>query len=186
MVDSISHLYFSYDFVLSTERSDGVVETVRNDLTEGVIWKKLLAFAMPVFLGNVFQQLYNMADSVIVGWFLGDQALAAVSSSANLIFMMVGFFNGVAMGAGILIARHFGARDYEEMEKAIHTDVAFGLCTGMLLTVLGVIFTPTILQWMGTPADVLPESISYFRYYFYGAVFTVMYNIFCRHFACYG
>lgn len=154
------------------------METVRNDLTEGVIWKKLLAFAMPVFLGNVFQQLYNMADSVIVGWFLGDQALAAVSSSANLIFMMVGFFNGVAMGAGILIARHFGARDYEEMEKAIHTDVAFGLCTGMLLTVLGVIFTPTILQWMGTPADVLPESISYFRYYFYGAVFTVMYNIF--------
>lgn len=150
----------------------------RNNLTEGPIWKNLILFALPVLLGNIFQQLYNTADSLIVGWFLGDEALAAVSSSGNLIFMFVGFFNGTAMGAGVLIARYFGAKDHDAMEKAIHTDIAFGLCTGVLITVLGVSFTPTILRWMGTPENVLPNSISYFRFYFCGATFTVMYNIF--------
>ncbi len=154
------------------------MDSPRNTLTEGPIWKNLIWFALPVFFGNVFQQLYNTIDSLIVGQYLGDQALAAVSSSGNLIFMFVGFFNGVAMGAGVIIARYFGARDYKAMEKAIHTDIAFGLCTGVLLTILGIIFTPTILSWMGTPADVLPNSISYFRLYFCGAIFTVMYNIF--------
>ena len=149
-----------------------------NNLTEGSIWKNILLFALPVLLGNIFQQLYNTMDSLIVGNFLGDNALAAVSSSGNLIFMFVGFFNGVAMGAGVIIARAYGAKDYDSMQKAIHTDVAFGLVTGVLITVLGVAFTPTILGWMGTPADVLPNSISYFRYYFLGGIFTVMYNIF--------
>lgn len=150
----------------------------RNSLTEGSIWKRMLLFALPVLLGNVFQQFYNAFDSWTVGNFLGDDALAAVSSSGSLIFMMVGFFNGVAMGAGVIIARYYGARDYEAMRKAIHTDVAFGLTSGVVLTVAGVIFTPTILQWMGTPTDVLPQSVTYFRYYFCGAIFTVMYNIF--------
>lgn len=154
------------------------MDSNRNTMTEGTIWKKLIWFALPVFFGNVFQQLYNTIDSLIVGQYLGDQALAAVSSSGNLIFMFVGFFNGVAMGAGVIIARYYGARDYDSMDKAIHTDIAFGLCTGVLLTILGVIFTPTVLQWMGTPEDVLPNSISYFRLYFCGALFTVMYNIF--------
>ena len=154
-----------------------ILNSNRNALTEGPIWKGLICFALPVFFGNVFQQLYNTIDSLIVGQYLGDQALAAVSSSGNLIFMFVGFFNGVAMGAGVIIARYYGARDREAMEKAIHTDIAFGLCTGVLLTILGVVFTPTILQWMGTPEDVLPSSISYFRLYFCGAIFTVMYNI---------
>ena len=149
-----------------------------NNLTEGSIWKNILLFALPVLLGNIFQQLYNTMDSLIVGNFLGDNALAAVSSSGNLIFMFVGFFNGVAMGAGVIIAQAYGAKDYDSMQKAIHTDVAFGLVTGVLITVLGVAFTPTILGWMGTPADVLPNSISYFRYYFLGGIFTVMYNIF--------
>ena len=150
----------------------------KQSLTEGSIWKKMLLFALPVFLGNVFQQFYNAFDSWCVGNFLGDDALAAVSSSGSLIFMMVGFFNGMSMGAGVIIARHFGAKDYESMKKAIHTDVAFGLVAGTVLTVLGVTFTPTILRWMGTPADVLPQSISYFRCYFWGAIFSVMYNIF--------
>ena len=149
----------------------------KGDLTRGSIAKKLIFFVLPIFFSNVFQQLYNTADSLIVGQFLGDKALAAVSSSGNLIFMFVGFFNGVAMGAGVLIARHYGAKDYRAVERAIHTDVAFGLVTGAVLTVLGVVFTPTILGWMGTPADVLPQSVSYFRFYFCGAVFTVMYNI---------
>ena len=138
----------------------------------------MLLFALPVFWGNVFQQLYNAFDAWCVGNYIGDNALAAVSSSGSLIFMMVSFFNGVAMGAGVVISRAFGAKDYDGMGKAIHTAIAFGLVTGALLTVAGVVLTPLILQWMGTPPEVLPESISYFRYYFCGAIFTVMYNIF--------
>ena len=150
----------------------------RISLTEGSIWKSILLFALPVFLGNVFQQLYNAFDAWCVGNYIGDDALAAVSSSGSLIFMMVSFFNGVAMGAGVIIARSFGAKQYDAMQKAIYTAIAFGLATGLALTVAGVALTPTILRWMGTPAEVLPQSIEYFRYYFCGAIFTVMYNIF--------
>ena len=150
----------------------------QNSLTVGPIWKAMLLFALPVFLGNVFQQLYNAFDAWCVGNYIGDDALAAVSSSGSLIFLMVSFFNGVSMGAGVVIARSFGARQYDTMGKAIHTAIAFGLVTGTVLTVAGVALTPTILRWMGTPAEVLPQSIEYFRYYFCGAIFTVMYNIF--------
>ncbi len=150
----------------------------RYSLTEGSIWKAMLLFAMPVFLGNVFQQLYNAFDAWCVGNYIGDDALAAVSSSGSLIFMMVSFFNGVAMGAGVIIARSFGAKQYDTMGKTIHTAIAFGLVTGAVLTVAGVAQTPMILRWMDTPAEVLPQSIEYFRYYFCGAIFTVMYNIF--------
>ena len=149
----------------------------RNTLTEGPIWKKIILFALPVLFGNILQQFYNTFDSWCVGNFIGEDALAAVSSSGSLIFMMVGFFNGVAMGAGIIIARYYGAKEFDAMGKAIHTDIAFGLTAGIALTILGVTFTPTILQWMGTPEEVLPQSISYFRYYFWGAVFSVLYNI---------
>ena len=149
-----------------------------NTLTEGSIWKKMLLFALPIFLGNVFQQFYNAFDSWVVGRFINDTALAAVSSSGSLIHMFVGFFNGVAMGAGVIIARFYGAQDHKGMRTAIHTDVAFGLTAGIILTVLGVSFSPTILRWMGTPESVLPQSVTYFRFYFCGAIFTVMYNIF--------
>ena len=154
------------------------MHTKRQNLTEGSIWKAMLLFALPVFLGNVFQQLYNTFDTWCVGYFINDDALAAVSSSGSLIFMMVSFFQGLSMGAGVIIARTFGARQYKCMRKAIHTAVAFGLVTGVLLTVLGVALTPMILGWMGTPAEVLSQSVSYFRYYFLGALFVVMYNIF--------
>ena len=147
-------------------------------LTEGPIVKGLLLFALPVFLGNLFQQFYNAFDSWCVGNFIGDNALAAVSSSASLIFLMVGFFNGLAMGAGVILARHYGAKDYAALKQVMHTVVAFGLIVGVFLTVFGIVLTPIILRWMGTPENVLPESISYFRYYFLGAIFTVMYNIF--------
>lgn len=147
-------------------------------LTEGTIWKSMLLFTLPIFLGNLFQQFYNTFDSWVVGRFLGDTALAAVSSSSHLIFLLVGFFNGMSMGAGVVIAQYFGARDTASLKKAIHTDVALGLAAGTLLTILGVVFTPAILRWMDTPADVLPQSITYFRYYFCGAIFVVMYNIF--------
>ncbi len=147
-------------------------------LTEGSIVKSMLLFALPVFLGNVLQQFYNAFDSWVVGQYVGETALAAVSSSGSLIFMMIGFFSGVAMGAGVIIAKLFGAQNYKGMEKTVHTVVAFGIAAGLFLTVFGVLFTPTILGWMGTPADVLPESISYFRCYSYGIFFSVMYNIF--------
>lgn len=147
-------------------------------LTEGTIWKKIITFAIPIFLGNLFQQLYNIADSLIVGNFIDSDALAAVSSSGNLIFLMVGFFNGIAMGAGVVIARYFGARKIEELEKAVHTLVALGLVAGVVLTLIGTMATPWILQWMGTPESVLPNSILYFRVYFAGSLGFVMYNIF--------
>ena len=99
----------------------------KNLLTEGSIWKKLMGFAFPLFLGNLFQQLYNTADSLIVGNFLGSDALAAVSSSGSLTFLLVGFFQGLAMGAGVIIARYFGARQKKELQRAIHTTVAFGI-----------------------------------------------------------
>ena len=146
------------------------------DMTTGSIWKRMVSFAVPVFLGNLCQQLYNTVDSVIVGKFVGKQALAAVASSGNLIFMMTGFFMGLFIGAGIVIAQYFGAKNYEKVRAAVHTDFAFALCCGVLLTLLGVFFTPTILTWMRTPADVLDTSILYFRLYFLGSLATILYN----------
>lgn len=146
-------------------------------MTEGPIWKKIVLFAFPLFLGNLFQQLYNTADSLIVGNFLGSDALAAVSSSGSLIFLMVGFFNGIAMGAGVVVARYYGARQIEKVQRAIHTDIAFGLTSGVLLTAIGLILAPKMLVWMGTPADVMPNSILYFRIYFLGSLAFVMYNV---------
>lgn len=149
----------------------------KTSLTEGVIWKKLLLFAIPIFIGNVFQQLYNTVDSLIVGRFADRNALAAVSSSGSLIFMMVGFFNGIAMGAGVVISRYYGAKKYDKVHEAVHTDLAFGFIAGIVLTILGVVLTPQILILMGTPDEVLPKSILYFRTYFLGVTASVMYNI---------
>ena len=146
-------------------------------LTEGPISQALISFAFPLLLGNLFQQLYNTADSLIVGNFLGSEALAAVSSSGNLIFLMVGLVNGISMGAGVVIARYFGAKDYDRMQKTIHTLLAFGLVAGALLTLVGVALSPVMLRLMDTPETVLPNSISYFRTYFTGSLAFVLYNI---------
>ena len=143
-------------------------------LTDGSIWKSILLFALPILLGNLFQQLYNTFDSWVVGHFLGEIPLAAVSSSSHLIFLLVGFFNGMSMGAGVVIARHYGAQNKDALNKCIHTTVALGLTAGIILTIAGVAFTPTILRWMDTPPEVLPQSIIYFRQYFCGAIFVVM------------
>ena len=150
---------------------------LQQSMTEGPIWKGLIYFAIPIFFGNLFQQLYNTADTLIVGNFLGKEALAAVASSGNLIFMMVGFLHGMAMGAGVLIAKHYGAKDYKKMRTAIHTDIAFCLVAGLALTVVGVVLTPHILRWMGTPENVLPNSIAYFRTYFLGSSASFLYNV---------
>ena len=147
-------------------------------MTEGSIARRIILFAIPLFLGNLFQQLYNTADSLIVGNFLGSNALAAVSSSGNLIFLLVGFINGIAMGAGGVIARYYGAKKKDSLQKSIHTTVAFGNVAGLVLTVVGILLAPKILVLMGTPSDVLPQSVTYFRIYFAGSLGSVMYNIF--------
>jgi len=145
-------------------------------MTSGSISKSIINFAIPIFFGNLFQQLYNTVDSLVVGRFLDENALAAVSSSGPLIFLLVGFFNGVATGAGVLISKYYGAKDNDSVEAAVHTDIAFGLIMGIVLTVVGVALTPQILIWMGTPQSVLPNSIVYFRIYFLGSLALVMYN----------
>lgn len=147
-------------------------------MTDGPVWKRIVMFAIPIFWGNLFQQLYNTVDSLIVGNYLGESALAAVTSSGHLIFLMVGFFNGIAVGAGVVTARYFGSKDYSSLKKAMHTTVAFGLVCGILLTFIGTVSAPTILRWMGTPSDVLPQSISYFKIYFMGSLAFAMYNFF--------
>jgi putative MATE family efflux protein len=145
-------------------------------LTEGKISKKIILFAMPIFLGNLFQQLYNVADSLVVGNVLGKDALAAVSSSGSLIFLIVGFINGIFVGAGVVIASYFGAKDMKELSNAVHTTIAFGIIAGIIVTVAGMAFTPWMLKMMGTPDEVLPNSILYFRLYFAGGIGIVMYN----------
>ena len=147
------------------------------DMTVGNPKRLIIQFAVPIFLSQLFQQLYTSADSIIVGNYLGKNALAAVSSSGTLIFLIISFFSGIAQGAGVVISRYFGAREYDKVSKAIHTDVLLGIIAGVILTVFGVIATPTLLRWMGTDKEVLPESIIYFRFYFLGALGTVMYNV---------
>ena len=149
----------------------------KTTLTQGSVARGMLLFALPIFISNLFQQLYNAADSLIVGNFLGGEALAAVGSSGSLIFLLTGFVNGVSLGAGVVVARYFGAKDWDRMRRTIHTTVALGLVAGVGLTVIGVILTPQILRWMGTPDDVLVNSIAYFRMYFIGSIAVVMYNV---------
>lgn len=146
-------------------------------MTEGPIARQLISFALPLLLGNLFQQLYNAADSLIVGNFLGSDALAAVSSSSSLIQLFIGFFNGLAMGSGVVISRYYGARNIPRMQKAIHTMIAGGLVVGAFMTVSGALLSPVLLRLMGTPESVLPQSIAYFRTYFLGSLSFVMYNI---------
>lgn len=148
-------------------------------LTEGNLYRLILEFAFPVFLSQVFQQLYNTVDSLIVGRFLGTEALAAVSSSGTLIFLMISFFSGTSLGAGVVISRHFGAGEKEKVSRAIHTTVTLGLIAGVFLTIAGVAFTPTLLRWMDTDPDVMPQAVEYFRFYFMGVLAVVEYN-FCK------
>lgn len=149
------------------------------DMTAGNPYSLMLGFALPIFLSQVFQQLYNTADAFIVGRFLGTNALAAVTSSGTLIFLLISFFMGTAMGGGVVISRYFGAGDKEQVSRGVHTIMAFGIVSGVILTVVGVAFTPTFLVWMQTDPEVMPEAVEYFRYYFLGALAMVMYNI-CR------
>ena len=148
------------------------------NMVEGKEWKKILIFALPIFISSLFQQLYNSVDSLIVGNYLGDSSLAAVSSSGNLIFLFTSFFIGCFSGAGVLVSKYFGEKNYDKMKDAIHTDIAFGVISGIILTLLGVFLTPYILILMNTDPEVLPESTLYFRWYFILVIGVVLYNCF--------
>ena len=161
-------------FSHAKRRSDSV-----KDMTQGNPYSQIIAFALPIFLSQVFQQLYNTADTLIVGRSLGTNALAAVSSSGTLIFLLVSFFNGTSMGAGVVVSKYFGAKDSDKISRAIHTNIVFSLLCGVVLTLVGVFLTPTFLVWMKTDPDVLPEAIEYFRYFFLGSLAMIMYNA-CR------
>lgn len=145
-------------------------------MTEGSIAGHLLRFAAPLFVGNLFQQLYNTADALIVGNMLGSQALAAVSGTGSLVFMLISFFVGLSAGAGVAISRYFGSGEPDKMSRAIHTNIAMSLTAGVLLTVVGVAFTPTLLRWMDTPENVMPMASSYIRVFFGGSMGLVLYN----------
>ena len=150
----------------------------KNLLTEGSIQRKLIFFALNIFLGNLFQQLYNTADSIIVGNFLGHNALAAVSSSGNLIFLIVGLFAGISMGAGVVISNFVGAKEKEQISRSVHSTIALGIASAIILTVIGVAFAEPVLKLMNTPESVLPNSVTYLRIYFAGSFGFIMYNTF--------
>ena len=156
------------------------------NMAEGNISRNIVLFALPVFLGQLLQQLYNIIDSIVVGRVLGSEALAAVSSSGSLIFLMVGFIQGLFLGAGVIIGKRFGAKDYEGVHIAVHTAIAFGLVMGLVLTCVGIGVTPILLRLMGTPDNVMPNSVAYFRVYFLGGLGSVMYNTCCGIFQAMG
>ena len=147
-------------------------------MTEGTVWKRIVRFAVPVFIGQLFQQMYNTVDSLIVGKMIGTSALAAVTATGSIIYLIVGFFMGFSMGAGVVIARDIGAGDERAVQRSVHTTVAMGLVATVIMTALGMLLTPVICGWMGTPDDVFPEATLYLRTYFAGSIGLVFYNLF--------
>lgn len=146
-------------------------------MTEGNILKTLLLFSIPLILGNLLQQMYNTADSIIVGNYVGSNALAAVGSSTALINLLIAFSQGIAVGAGVIISQAIGAKDSRKVTQAVHTSIALSFFLGILLSILGILFTPLLLSWMKTPTEVMAESIAYLRLFSAGLVFNVIYNM---------
>ncbi len=147
------------------------------DMTQGSISRLLFAFAVPLMLGNLFQQLYNTVDSLIVGNFVSKQALAAVGCTGPIINTLIGLFSGLATGASVVISQYYGARDNEKLGEAVHTTVMITLVTCVVLTIVGVWATPLMLELMDTPADVIGEAELYLRIYFGGVAGLLLYNI---------
>ncbi len=145
-------------------------------MTKGPIYPQIIRFAVPLFWGQLFQQLYNAVDSVVVGNFCGRSSLGAVSSTGALIFLLVGFFIGTFTGCGVVISKYYGAERYELVSASVHTSVAFALVAGLGLSLIGVAFSPFFLRWMDTPSDVLPEAVIYLRIYFAGSVAVTLFN----------
>lgn len=150
----------------------------KNQITEGVIWKQLLIFFFPILLGTFFQQLYNTADAIIVGKFVGKQALASVGGTSNTIInLFVGFFVGLSSGATVIISQFFGGQDDEGVSRAVHTSIALSLIGGVFIMVVGILVAPWALRLLGTPDDVFDGSLTYMRVYFCGIIASLLYNI---------
>lgn len=146
-------------------------------MTEGAEWKSLLSFAFPLMVGNLFQQLYNTVDSIIVGNFVGTQALAAVGSVDSVINTFIGFFLGLSAGAGVVISQYFGAKDDDSVEKAVSSTIVITLVLSVITTVLAFLLTPSFLRLLGTPEDVWDEAEAYLRIYFQGVTGLLFYNM---------
>lgn len=146
-------------------------------LTEGSITKGLILFAVPILLSNLFQQLYNSVDSMVVGNYVGSAALAAVGSTGSLINLLIGFFLGIATGTGVLYAMHYGAGDYPGLKKLIDCAMVLSVGVGVVISVLGIAFSRQMLVLMDTPDDVLDPANQYLRIYLAGTIITMIYNV---------
>ena len=146
-------------------------------MTEGSIARQIFFFSVPLILGNLLQQLYNTADSIIVGNYVGSNALAAVGSSTSLICLLIAFSQGASVGAGVIVSQYLGANNKKEVQNAVHTALAIAFFLGLILTAGGMLLTKPILLQMQTPEEVLGDSVTYLRLYFGGVVFNVIYNM---------
>lgn len=156
----------------------GQTAVLGNKITEGPIWKQLLYFFFPILLGTFFQQLYNTADAIIVGNFVGKEALAAVGGTTSvLINFLVNLFVGLASGATVVIAQYYGAQKYDEVRRAIHTSIALAIVAGIGVMAVGIAASKPALEAMGTPGDIIEYSLVYIRIYFLGTVASFIYNI---------
>lgn len=163
---------------IAKERNAGKKGKQENGITEGVIWKQLLIFFFPILFGTFFQQLYNTVDAVIVGRFVGKEALAAVGgSTGTLINLLVGFFVGLSSGATVIISQFYGGGREKRVSEAVHTAIAFSLACGVGLMVIGIAASPIALRAMGTPEDIMQYSLSYVRIYFLGIIPNLVYNM---------
>lgn len=153
-------------------------ETKVNGITEGRISSQLLLFFFPILFGTFFQQLYNTVDAIVVGQYLGTEALAAVGGgTGTAINLLIGFFTGLSSGATVIISQYYGAKDYKDTSKAIHTAIMIALIGGVLILAIGILFTRPILELIGTPGDVIDLAESYMRIYFLGSIFNTVYNM---------
>ena len=151
---------------------------LNNPITEGVIWKQLLLFFFPILLGTFFQQLYNTADAMIVGQFVGKEALSAVGgTTGTLINLLVGFFVGLSSGATVIISQFYGGKHLDRLHAAVHTAVAFAIIGGAVLMVIGIVFSPWALLAMDTPGDIMDYALTYIRVYFVGMIPNLLYNM---------
>lgn len=150
--------------------------TGTNLMTEGKISSKIIRFALPIFWGNLFQQLYSLVDGLVVGNFVGMEALAAISATGSLTFLIIGFFTGIFMGSSVVISKYFGANDKQKVSDAIHTNIAFALICGILMTLLGVFIAPFILRWMKTPDEIFTLAKQYLVIHFAGIITLALYN----------
>ncbi|WP_313163407.1 MATE family efflux transporter [Sedimentibacter sp.] len=148
-----------------------------HDLTEGVIWKKLVIFFMPILLGSLFQQLYTTADAVILGRFAGVDALASIDAIYSLTKLPVNFFVGLSSGATIIVSQYFGAKNYEDLSKTVHTAIAFAISGGLVLSIMGIVLAPYFLKLMQVPDDIFNYSLSYARIFFAGMAASMVYNV---------